>query len=112
MAGLGAKAAFLSVPNQVMANGTEAYLIVNGKPVTGSGNTSLPVSNGAVEVLYEIGMENPSVLASVLTVAGTLLDHSGSPLDFPAQAAFAGHLSPVDNVGTASPTAPEPRFTP
>jgi len=62
LAGLGAKAASLSVPNQINDSligpvYTEAYLIVNGKPVLNSGNTSLPVTGGSVDVLYEVTSE-------------------------------------------------------
>jgi hypothetical protein len=58
--GLGSDAAFVSVPNQVchMPVGFDMcapppdllYLMVNGQPVTGAGNTSIPVANGTVVV--------------------------------------------------------------
>ena len=107
---LGAKAAFLSVPNQISDGiGAEAYLIVNGRPVTSTGNTSLPVTKGTLEVLYEVTAGN-AVAIDLLTITGTLLDASGATLSFPPQAVFSGQLAPIDNTGTASPTAPEPRF--
>jgi hypothetical protein len=110
LTGLGAQAASLNVPNQVSNNlSSEAYLIVGGQPVMSAGNTSLPVANGAVEVLYEIATDNPFAIDS-FTIPGTLLDVSGTPLAFPPQAVFSGQLAPVNNTGTASPTAPEPRF--
>lgn len=114
-AGLGAKAAFLSVPNQITAPGGtgygEAYLIVGGRPVMSAGNTSLPVTNGTVDILYEVTAGDSYVLAT-LTIGATLLDVSGGATPIPAQAVFSGHLGPQSNVGTSSPTAPEPRFLP
>jgi hypothetical protein len=108
--GLGAQAASLSVPNQISDGiGAEAYLIVGGQPVMSTGNTSLPVANGSVSVLYEIATDNPSAF-DTLTIPATLLDVSGAPSAFPPQAVFAGQLAPVSNTGTASPDAPEPRF--
>jgi hypothetical protein len=110
LTGLGAHAASLSVPNQISDGiGAEAYLIVGGQPVMTTGSTSLPVANGTVEVLYEITAGNAAAL-DLLTIPATLLNGSGAPLAFPAQAVFAGQLAPVGNTATASPTAPEPRF--
>jgi len=113
LAGLGASARFLSVPNQVTdtLTGAEAYLITGGKPVMTTGNTSLPVTSGTIEVLYEITADNPLAI-DVLSISATLLDVSGAALAFPSQAVFAGHLAPLSNAGTASPSAPEPRFAP
>jgi len=110
LTGLGAQAASLSVPNQVSDGiGAEAYLVVGGQPVISAGSTSLPVGNGAVEVLYVVSAGNAFAI-DTLTIPGTLLDVSGATLAFPPQAVFAGQLAPVNNTGTASPTAPEPRF--
>jgi hypothetical protein len=110
LTGLGGQAASLSVPNQISdAIGTEAYLIVGGQPVMSTGSTSLPVANGTVEVLYEVAAGNASAI-DTLTIPATLLNVSGAPLAFPAQAVFAGQLAPVNNTGAASATAPEPRF--
>jgi len=110
--GLGAGAAFLSVPNQVtdVVSGT-AYLLVAGKPVTNAGTTSVPVVNGTVRLLYDIRSANPTAIDS-FTIPATLMDSSGMPLPFPSQAAFTGQLGPVNNTATASSTAPEPRFAP
>jgi hypothetical protein len=110
ISGLGAQSASLSVPNQISDGiGGEAYLIVGGQPVMSAGSTSLTVANGSVNVLYEIATGNEFSI-DTLTIPATLLDVSGAPLAFPAQAVFAGELAPVSNIGTASPTAPEPRF--
>jgi hypothetical protein len=109
ISGLGAQSASLSVPNQISDGiGGEAYLIVGGQPVMSAGSTSLTVANGSVNVLYEIATGNEFSI-DTLTIPATLLDVSGAPLAFPAQAVF-GELAPVSNIGTASPTAPEPRF--
>jgi hypothetical protein len=110
--GLGVSAAFLNVPNQAtnIVGGT-AYLLVAGKPMTNAGTTSVPVVNGAVQLLYDIGWANPTTIDS-FTIPATLLDSSGMPLPFPSQAAFAGQLAPVNSTATASSTAPEPRFAP
>lgn len=83
-------------------------MIVGGQPVMSAGSTSLTVANGSVNVLYEIATGNEFSI-DTLTIPATLLDVSGAPLAFPAQAVF-GELAPVSNIGTASPTAPEPRF--
>lgn len=110
LTGLGEQAASLSVPNQISDGiGAEAYLMVGGQPVMGAGSTSLPVASGAVEVLYEITADNPFAI-DLLTIPATLLNVAGSPLAFPTQAVFAGQLAPLNNTGTASATAPEPRF--
>ena len=116
LAGLGAGAASVSVPNQVVtvfAPGltSEVYLLVNGKPVTASGNSTLPVVGGTVDVLYEVATSNPSAIDQ-FQVPVALLDAASAPLAFPARAAFAGHLAPLDSTATASPTAPQPRFIP
>ncbi len=108
--GLGTAAAFLSVPNQVTsAPGTEVYLMAGGEPVTSPGNTSLPVTHGTIEFVYEVGVENASAIDS-LPIAVTLLDSTGAPLSFPANTVFAGYLGPLNSTGTASQSAPEPRF--
>lgn len=112
--GLGSDAAFLSVPNQVMEDlapglTEELYLMNAGKPVTTTGNTLLTVTNGAVTVLYEVTAADAFALDQFV-VPVTLLGPTKAPLSFPANTVFAGHLAPVNSTGTASPTAPEPRF--
>ena len=114
--GLGSDAAFVSVPNQVCYMPLDfdfcapppdlMYLIVNGQPVTAAGNTSIPVANGTADILYEV----TSAPGTPYSVPVTLLDGSGDPLDFPGTSAFAGGLAPISTIGTASATAPEPRF--
>jgi hypothetical protein len=59
--------------------------------------------------LYEVTAGNPSAI-DLLTIPATLLDSTGASLPFPSQAVFTGQLAPVNDTGTASPTAPEPRF--
>ena len=70
----------------------------------------LPVTNGTVEVLYQVALSDAQTMDS-LTITATL-DSAGAALAFPAQAVFGGWLAPADDTGTASPTAPEPRFWP
>jgi hypothetical protein len=67
------------VPNQItdISTGAEAYLIVGGAPVLNAGNTSLPVTNGTVEVLHEVTVAIITVI-DTLTVSATLLDSSGA----------------------------------
>ena len=89
------------------------YLIVGGQPVINSGSTSFPVTNGSVDAVYEV--VEPAYLPIAngeYTIPVTLLDSSGAALAFPTTATFEGHLAPVSSVGTASASAPEPRFVP
>lgn len=119
--GLGGSAAFVSVPNQILASGgseprLEAWLIAGGQLVTVPGNTPLPVANGSVHMLYAVTAAFPyagiqgSFEMNTFTIPAVLLDSSSAPLAYPAQTAFAGFLAPLDSTGTASATAPEPRF--
>ncbi|MGA2134171.1 MAG: hypothetical protein ABSH50_17905 [Bryobacteraceae bacterium] len=114
--GLGSGAAFLSVPNQVVENLTadireKLYLMSGGKPVTGPGSTLLTVSGGAVEVIYEVASADASAFDQFVITA-TLLGPTEAPMSFPANTVFAGQLAPVNSTGTASASAPEPRFVP
>jgi hypothetical protein len=117
IANLGTAAASVSVPNQVVSgNGTlAAYLIVDGKVAGSAGNTSLPVSGGRVDILYEAaefeGLSGPADI-DAFTIPGALLDSSGASLAYPTNAVFKGYLGPIDSTATASATAPRPRFVP
>jgi hypothetical protein len=96
------------VANQItdISTGAEAYLIVGGAPVLNAGNTSLPATNGTVEVLHEVTVAIITVI-DTLTVSASLMDSSGAPLAFPAEAVIAGYLAPVSNIGIASSAAPD-----
>jgi len=114
---LGNTAASVSVPNRVVSPTGQlaAYLIVSGKPVGGSGSTSLPVSAGIANVLYEVTEYRGSgggVTIDAFTIPAALFDSSGAPLAYPTNAVFKGYLAPIDSTTTASPTAPRPRFVP
>jgi hypothetical protein len=114
---LGTNAASVSVPNQVISEKafTAAYLIVGGMAAGAAGSTSLPVSGGSVDVLYEVtenGGFNGCPCLDGFTIPGALLDSSGASLAYPANAVFKGNLAPIDSTATASPTAPRPRFVP
>ena len=90
--GLGSDAASLSVPNQICGFSCQfqpelLYLVLNGQHITAAGSTSLPIANGTVDVLYEV--TTPPVFGPY-AIPVTLLDASGSPLDFPAATVFAG----------------------
>ena len=111
---LGSAAAFLSVPNQVIENFApgiteELNLMSGGKPVTSPGNTLLTVTSGAVDLIYEVVSANAYALDQFV-IGVALLGSTMAPLPFPANTVFDGYLAPVNSTGTASPTAPEPRF--
>jgi hypothetical protein len=59
---LGSAAASISVPNFAVSstNQLAAYLIVGGKPVGGTGNSSVPIAAGSVDILYEVAEYNGS----------------------------------------------------
>jgi hypothetical protein len=89
------------------------YLIVGDKPVSNSGSTSLQVTNGSVDALYEVAF--PPIYPfqyEEYSIPVTLLDSSGTALAFPPPTTFEGHVAPLSSVGTASASDPEPRFLP
>jgi hypothetical protein len=59
---LGSAAASVSVPNFVVSSSGQlaAYLIVDGKPAGGAGNSSVTVTAGSVDILYEVAEYNGS----------------------------------------------------
>jgi hypothetical protein len=113
MTKLGAGAAFVSAPNQVVSETgfLTAYLIVDGKPALGAGSTSLSISGGSVNVLYEVTGSDAFAIDS-FTIPAALFDSAGSSQPYPTNAVFKGYLAPIDSTTTASPTAPRPRFAP
>jgi hypothetical protein len=58
----------------------EAYLVVNGQPVTAVGSTTVPRPPGTVEVVYEVVLANPFEIG-ILTVPASLLDSCGRSRD-------------------------------
>jgi hypothetical protein len=56
MTRLEATAASVSAPNRLVSETglIAAYLIVDGKPAAGAGSTSLSISGGSLNVLYEV----------------------------------------------------------
>jgi hypothetical protein len=113
MTRLGATAASVSAPNQVLSETgfLTAYLMVGGQPVLAVGNSSLPITGGSVNILYEVTGSIAFAL-DAFTIPAALFDSSGAPLAYPAHAVFSGYLAPVNSTPTASSTAPRPRFAP
>jgi hypothetical protein len=113
MTKLGTTAASVSAPNQVVSETgfLTAYLMVGGQPVLGAGNSSLPISGGSVNILYEV-TGSMAFAFDAFTMPAALFDSSGAPLAYPAHAVFSGYLAPVNSTTTASSTAPRPRFAP
>jgi len=96
------------------ANGAGGFSAVPASSTAGGGVAAATVFNATATAVYEIEQSDPFNIERLnVPVAVAFVANVGNNLPAPGvQSTITGSFAPLSNIGTASTSAPEPRFAP